>query len=272
MAARSDHGLFGPDSVTWRVHGHPAMLVGGLRALIVQALNPLALAGVVEHSDFRDRPLHRFQRTAAYVSTVTFGTRAQAEAAGATVRRVHGFINGVDVVTGRDYSATDPATLLWVHCVEVHSFLAAYRVYGGRLSATEQDTYLAESARSAELVGIQAAAVPGTVADMRDYWASMLPTLCVSASTRRAIDFVLTPPLTGDMLAVAPALRVTALAAVGLIPRHLRRIAGIDRPRLADATTYAAVAPALTLLATAMRLPYVEAVGNSALRRLRAAA
>src|SRR4051812_25593617 len=104
MAAR-DHGLFGPGSVTWRVHSHPAMLIGGLRALILQSLHPLALAGVVQHSDFRSAPLGRLRRTAAYVATTTFGDTAAAEAAAERVRRVHTRINGIDPVTGRRYSA-----------------------------------------------------------------------------------------------------------------------------------------------------------------------
>ncbi len=266
--ASQDRGLFGPDTVTWRVHAHPAMLIGGLRALIVQSLHPLALAGVVEHSDFRERPLQRLRTTAGYVATVTFGDTATAHAAGARVRRVHRYIQGTDPVTGRTYSATDPETLLWVHCAEVHSFLAAYRAYGGRLSEAEQDAYLAESVRAAELVGIPPETVPDSVAAMRAYWAAMEPALCVSLAARRTIHFVVNPPLSGELLPYAPALRVVASAAVGLVPRHLRRLAGIDRPRLADATTYAAVGAALRVLATGMRLPFAETVGERAMQQI----
>jgi uncharacterized protein (DUF2236 family) len=115
------------------------------------------MAGVVQHSDFRERPMHRLRQTATYVATTTFGATEQARAAGAHVRRVHGHIHGTDPVTGARYSAEDVDTLLWVHCVEVHSFLVAVRAYGGmRLDEDEQDRYLAESARAAELVGIPA--------------------------------------------------------------------------------------------------------------------
>ena len=250
-----DHGLFGPESVTWRVHGNPVMLIGGLRALMIQALHPLALAGVVQQSDFRERPLHRLRRTAEYVATVTFADTATAEAAGAHVRHVHTFIKGVDPVTGRAYSAQDPETLLWVHCAEVHSFLAAYRAYGGSLSPADQDRYLDESRRSAALVGIAPEAVPGSVVQMRAYWARMLPQLCVSQAAHEPIRFVTNPPLTRDLLPLAPALRATALAAVGLVPRHLRRMAGIDRPRVVDAATHVAVLPAARALALGLRLP-----------------
>lgn len=258
-----DTGLFGPGSVTWRVHASPAMLIGGMRALIVQALHPLAMAGVFEHSDFRERPLFRLRRTAEYVATTTFGDTATAEAAGARVRAIHRHIRGTDPVTGREYSAEDPATLLWVHCVEVHSFLAAFKAYGGRIAARDQDRYLAESARSAALVGIDPADVPPTRADMRDYFASVLPSLCVSQGTLTAIGFVASPPLTRELLPYAPALRVSASAAVSLVPRHLRRLAGIDRPWAADALTRATVGAAVRTLALALEVP----VGGPAVRR-----
>jgi uncharacterized protein (DUF2236 family) len=231
------------------------MLIGGMRALIVQSLHPLALAGVVQHSDFRAKPLGRLRRTAEYVATTTFGDTAAAEEAGAQVRAVHKWISGTDPVTGRRYSAEDPETLLWVHCVEVHSFLAAYRAYGGRLSPGEQDTYLAESARVAALLGIDPATVPASVADMRDYFAAMRPSLCVSLEAKATIDFVVSPPLTKELLPFAAPLRLTATAAVGLVPRELRRLAGIDRPRLQDATTYAAIGPAVRVMAGALRIP-----------------
>ena len=250
-----DRGLFGPDSVTWRIHGHPTMIIGGLRALIIQSLHPLAMAGVFQHSDFREKPLHRLRRTAQYVATTTFGDTETARAAGDRVRRIHAHIKGTDPVTGRAYSAEDPETLLWVHCVEWHSFLTAYRAYGGRVSAEDQDRYFAESARAAALLGVDEAAVPATREAMGDYFAQMLPSLCVSVAAKEAIDFVVAPPLTRDLLPFAPALRVTSAAAVGLVPRHLRKLAGIERPRAVDAGTYATVGTAVRVLGTALKVP-----------------
>jgi uncharacterized protein (DUF2236 family) len=263
-----DRGLFGPTSVTWRVHASPAMLIGGMRALIVQALHPLAMAGVFEHSDFRERPLRRLKITAEYVATTTYGDTPTAERAGARVRAVHRHIRGTDPVTGRAYSAEDPETLLWVHCVEVHSFLASFRAYGGRISGGDQDRYLAESARSATLVGIDPADVPPTRADMRDYFDAMLPTLCVSTGTLEAIRFVASPPITRELLPLAPALRVSAAAAVSLVPKHLRRMAGLERPWAADLLTVATVSASIRLLAAGLSLPYAGAVRDQAVRRL----
>jgi uncharacterized protein (DUF2236 family) len=241
-------GYLGPDSVAWKVIGHPVSIVGGLRALIVQSLHPLAMAGVAQHSDYRNRALDRLRRTAYYVTATTFGDRATADAAAAHVRRVHRRIRGIDSVTGRAYSADDPDTQLWVHCVEWHSFLAAYRAYGGRLTAAEQDRYHAEGARVAPLVGLPEAMVPRTVAEQREYFESVRPELVVSEYTRTAIDFVVRPPLTRELLPYQLPIRLVARAALAIVPRDLRRMASLDQPRALDAMTVAAVRPAAALL------------------------
>ena len=241
-------GYLGPDSVAWRVIGHPVSIVGGIRALIVQSLHPLAMAGVAQHSDYRNRALDRLRRTAYYVTATTFGDRATADTAAAHVRRVHQRIRGIDPVTGRAYSADDPDTQLWVHCVEWHSFLAAYRAYGGRLTVTEQDRYHAEGARVAPLVGLPEAMVPRTVAELREYFESVRPELVASEDARTAIDFVVRPPLTRELLAYQLPIRFVARAAIAIVPRDLRRMAGLDQPRALDAMTVAAVRPAAALL------------------------
>jgi uncharacterized protein (DUF2236 family) len=241
-------GYLGPDSVAWRVVGHPVSLVGGLRALIVQSLHPLAMAGVAQHSDYRHRSLDRLRRTAYYVTATVFGDRATADAAAARVRGIHKRVRGIDPVTGSPYSADDPETQLWVHCVEWHSFLAAYRAYGGRLTAAEQDRYHAEGAVVAPLVGVPESMVPRSTAEQREYFASVRPRLCISEPAREAISFVLNPPLTRDLLPFQIPLRLVAGAALATVPRDLRRLAGIDRPRALDAATVAAVRPAAALL------------------------
>jgi uncharacterized protein (DUF2236 family) len=143
-----DRGLFGPGSITWRVHSNPVMIVGGLRALLIQALHPLAMAGVTQYSDFRSDPLRRLRGTSAYVHAVTFGDTRTAHEAAARVKRLHGRVKGVDQVTGRPFSARDPETLTWVHCVEVHSFLAGYRAYGGRSARPSRNATLPSRSRS----------------------------------------------------------------------------------------------------------------------------
>jgi len=255
QSVEPEDGLLGPDSVAWRVIGHPVSIVGGLRSLMVQALHPLAMAGVAQHSDYRRRPLDRLRRTSHYVAATTFGDRAAAEAAAARVRAVHKRVRGVDPVTGNAYSADDPDTQLWVHCVEWHSFLAAYRAYAtSRLSPEDEDRYIAEGAPIAALLGVPQATVPHSVAEMRAYFARVRPQLCVSDSTRDAVAFVMSPPLTRELLPLQVPLRVTAAAAVAIIPHDLRRLAGIGQPRLVDGLLRAAVPPA----AAALRLPLLR--------------
>ncbi|HEY2537752.1 MAG TPA: oxygenase MpaB family protein [Solirubrobacteraceae bacterium] len=230
-ARRMDHGLFGPGSVTWRVHSNPVMIVGGLRALLIQALHPLAMAGVAQYSDFRSDPLKRLRGTSVYVHAVTFGDTAAANAAAERVRRLHARVAGVDTVTGRPFSARDPETLLWVHCVEVHSFLAAYRAYGGRLSPSEQDRYLREQVAAAELMEIPTALVPDSLDSYRSYFAEVLPSLRSSADAAATIEFVRRPHLPGGgaQAALAPAFRTLGYAATALVPRSLRPIAGLPK-------------------------------------------
>jgi uncharacterized protein (DUF2236 family) len=278
---REDQGLFGPGSVTWRVVGHQASIVGGLRSLIIQSLHPLAMAGVAEFSDYRRRPLLRLQRTSRYVAATTFGTTSQAEDAAAAVRRIHKRVRGVDPVTGRSYSADDPATQVWVHTVEMHSFLAAFRVFAGGLSSEEEDRFFAENVRVASLVGTPADMVPASLADVRAYFASVRPELRISDAASDAIRFVLRPPLgSRELLPLQLPMRTLSSAALALVPRDLRRLAGIDRSPLIDGAAIAAARP----LVTALRLPLgrdvyaavvgrdTTSIGRSAMERQAAAA
>ena len=165
----ADDGLFGPASVTWRVSADLATPVAGLRSLLMQALHPLAMAGVDQHSGWRQDPIGRLAATSAYVSTVSFGERAAAERAAARVRRIHDHVTGVDAVTGRPYAAGDPALLLWVHVALVESNLAAIRLFGTPLSAEDSDRYVAEMVAAAELAGVPRRLVPASVAELERY-------------------------------------------------------------------------------------------------------
>ena len=112
----ADDGYFGPASITWRISGDLSAPVAGLRALMIQALHPLAMAGVDQHSDWRADPVGRLAATSAYLANITFGERAVAERSASRVRRIHERVTGVDSETGKPYAASDPALLLWVHC------------------------------------------------------------------------------------------------------------------------------------------------------------
>lgn len=234
-AAASRAGFFAPDSVSWKVVGHPVSLIGGMRALIIQTLHPLAMAGVAQYSNFRADPLKRLRGTSAYVASVTFGDRATALAAAARVKKLHERVCGTDPVTGKTFSASDPETMLWVHCTEVHSFLAAYRAYAGSLTMAARDRYLAEQVAAAELIGIPRAIVPDSTAAYRKYFAEMRPRLCVSEEAVATIDFVARPKLTSETpldLRIAAALFGPAAAA--LVPRDLRRLMGLPYHRVRE--------------------------------------
>ena len=133
--------------------------------------------------------------------------------------------------------------------MEWHSFLAAYRTYAGGLSDEDQDRYLAEGVRIAALLGTPEDMVPASRAEYREYFESVRPMLCISEPARDAIDFVLHPPLSRDLLALQVPLRVTSAAALATVPRELRRLAGIDRSSLVDGVTVAAVRPAAAAIA-----------------------
>ncbi|MFN2489067.1 MAG: oxygenase MpaB family protein [Actinomycetota bacterium] len=225
MAARDtiDFGLFGPDTVTWRIHQDPSMLIGGLRALLIQALNPLAMAAVDQHSDFRGDPWGRLRRTSEFVTTSIFGDTPSALAAGRRVRAIHRRVSGVDPITGRAYRADDPELLLWVHSVEVHSFLTAYRRYGGRLSDDDADLYVSEMVRAAELVGLHPQDVPRTLVELRSYLRG-ITNLCVTPAAREGLRLLLNPPgpLPGRLAWTVP-----ATAVVSILPRRVRDLYGL---------------------------------------------
>ncbi len=222
-----DPGLYGPHSVTWRVHADPSMALAGLRALLLQAVHPLAMAGVVQHSDFRQDPWGRLFRTAEYVGVTTYGTTAQAQRAGARVRGIHRKLAGIEPESGTAYRVDDQDLLRWVHCVEVESFLSTAVRCGLRLSQTERDRYYAEQLTGAQLVGLDPATVPATVGQMAAYFRAVQPQLRVTAGSRDAARVVLWPPMPPLLqlgTPARPAWIALATAAFAMLPRWARRL------------------------------------------------
>jgi uncharacterized protein (DUF2236 family) len=211
----ADDGFFGPGSVTWRISADLAGPVAGLRALMMQALHPLAMAGVDQHSDWRQDPVGRLAATSAYLATISFGDRATAERAGARVRRIHEHVRGVDSVTGRPYAAGDPALLLWVHAALVDSALAARALFGPSLSALDCDRYVAEMVVAAELVGVPVALVPASVAELDRYISSVRADLTCTQAASESMAYVLDPPgLDEDIAEIWQDVRLGAVAAL----------------------------------------------------------
>ena len=149
-----DPGLFGPDSVVWKVHGDfMSMMIGGISSLILQALHPLALAGVWDHSSFREDLKGRLGRTAFFIAATTYGNTDMATRAISRVRKIHDSLQGVHP-DGRVYRVSDPHLLYWVHLTEAYSFLNAHRIYvNPTISESDQNQYFAEMSKISEGLG-----------------------------------------------------------------------------------------------------------------------
>jgi uncharacterized protein (DUF2236 family) len=223
-----DDGFFGPASVTWRMSADLASPVAALRSLLMQALHPLAMAGVDQHSGWRRDPVGRLAATTAYLTTITFGDRASALHAAARVRRIHDHVLGTDAVTGRPYAAGDPALLLWVHGALVDSVLAAGSLVGTALSAADSDRYVAEMVTAAELTGVPRHLVPSSVPALDLYIASVRPTLRCTPAAAESMAYVLDPPgLDEDTAEIWQDVRDAAIA---VLPRWARQMYGCAAP------------------------------------------
>jgi uncharacterized protein (DUF2236 family) len=225
LAFRPDPGLFGPESMTWPVLGNAAVFVGGIRALLVQAAHPEVAAGVAHHSRYREDPLGRLTRTAAYVTATAFGAMPEAQAAVATVRRRHRPVTGHSD-RGEPYDASDAALSAWVHNALTDSFLAAFRTYGGQpCPEADADRFVAEQARVGALLGAEP--LPVTAAALGD-WIAGHPDVAASPAGDEAVAFLLRPPLQG---AIRVAYGRLFRAAVATLPPRIRIILGIAAHR-----------------------------------------
>ena len=249
-------GFFGPDSVTWRIHSDPTFSVGGLRALLLQALHPVAMDGVARFSGgFRDEPWPRLIRTATYVDTLTFGTRTEAQAAVDRVRGIHRRLGATEGTTGRTYRVDDPDLLLWVHCCEVDSLLSVARRGGLPLTDADADRYVAEQVTAATLIGVPAADVPDSVAGLAAYFEAIRPELSVTSAARDAYRLIVLPPMPTWVRYLTPAQPAwggLATLAVALLPQWARRLYSLPGLGLTDA---AATAGLRAFRQTMLRLP-----------------
>ena len=220
----SDDALFARGSVIWRVHGDvTTMMAGGIAALLMQMLHPLALAGVWDHSKFRDDMVGRLRRTARFIAVTTYGERRTAEAAIARVRLVHDQIAGVRA-DGTPYAASDPRLLAWVHVCEATCFLNSWMRYGEpAMSRADQDRYFAQSAVVARLLG--ADPVPATRAAADALLGEMRGDLLVDTRTRDVARLILNQRPPDARGAIAQSL--VSDAAVSLLPTWARRMHGL---------------------------------------------
>ena len=228
------------------VHSDASMFIGGLRALLLQSLHPLAMAGVAAHSDYRADPWGRLQRTADFLAATTFGPATQAQRAVDTVRRVHERVVGT-APDGRPYAANDPHLLKWVHIAELDSFLAAHDVYGSqRLDAEQRDGYVADMAVVAEALGV--IDPPRTTRSLQRQLADYRGEVRSTSQARDVARYLLvTPPMP---LALRPAYGLLGAAAVGLLPLWARLSLRLPWLPVSDRMV---VRPAATAMVGALR-------------------
>ena len=237
---------FAEDRPVRRVHGDSSMFAGGITALLLQSLHPLAVAAVAGHSGYRGDPWGRLQRTSYFLAVTTFGTASDARATIARVRAIHQRVTGT-APDGRPYAASDPHLLTWVHIAEADTFLRAHSRFGAQpLDQAGRDGYVADLARIGAALGVPDP--PRTEAELAARIVQYRAELAGTAQAREAARFLLlNPPL--PLVARAP-YGVLAAAAVSLLPGWARR--PLYLPRL-PVTEAAVVRPAGHALIHAIR-------------------
>lgn len=224
-----DLGLFGPGSVSWRVHAEPILWLSAFRALLLQMMEPRALAGVLQNSNFREDPWGRLWRTAVFFGNVIFGTTADAERAGARVRGVHTRLRGTDPDTGETFRIDDPDLLRWIHVTAIESFCDTAVRAGLELTPAEIDAYYDEQRHTAALVGLDPASVPATAAEVEAYYTDMRPRLRVDKDARQTALYLTVPPFPWGLgyTPVRPLWIGVAAYGFSLLPRWARRMYGL---------------------------------------------
>lgn len=232
-------GLFGPQSITWRVHTETYGWPGTLRAFQLQALHPRTMRGIAQNCLLDDPEVAwaRLRRQLDFVTVRTFGTREEAEQAGERVRRVHARLIGLDTDTGTLFRVADEENLRWAHCAEVVSHLEIALRSGVALSGAEQDAYVAEQRRSAALVGLDD--VPGDLAELAGYLDGMRPYLAATDEARDALRRTLSPQVSLRLAFLAPPLALGSLPAAGALafatlPDWARTLYGCRGTRAAE--------------------------------------
>lgn len=220
-----DPGWFGPDSVTWKVHGHPSAIIGGFSSLMVQMLHPLAMAGVAEHSGYQSDPLSRLSRTASFVAGTTYGSTEVAEQMVRMVLKIHKRVNGI-APDGRPYSALDGDLVTWVHVAEMTSIVNAHRRYHPwPIRGAEIDRYFAETAIVAEKLG--GTDIPRSRAEVKQYFRDVRGELVLGDQARDTMAFI-TKPIGDDP--VSRGISVLLLqAAIDLMPGWAKKLHEIQR-------------------------------------------
>lgn len=244
LAEGEDAGHFRPDSAVWAVHGSMATIPAGVRALLTQALHPGALAGVVEHSDYREDPLGRLAGTIRWIFTVTYGDTTAAERASGYVRRLHESVRGTYIGADgvqRSYCANDPDLSEWVHLAFTDAFLRSHQRWGGPIPGGP-DAYVREWAVAGELMGV--ADPPRTESQLEARMLAFHPQLAGGPRVDDVVRFLRRPPL--DPVLV-PGYRALFAAVVDSLPEDRLELLGLERARLGPVPLPTRQAAGLTL-------------------------
>jgi uncharacterized protein (DUF2236 family) len=228
-------GYFSPDSVIRRIGNRSVLMLGGPRALLLQAAHPLVAAGIVEHSGFAADPWKRLARTMTALYTIVFGTREQANRVGAIVQAVHRPVRGelrADVgsfAAGTPYAADDPELMLWVHGTLVDTGVAMHEAYIGALSREDREAFYRDMSIVARVFGVPEAVLPRTLVDFDELRRELLADgrLAVGDDARAVAETVLRPPVP---FALRPAVRAVTWAGVALLPTDVRELYGLRLP------------------------------------------
>lgn len=228
----SDQGLFGPESITWRVNREGVLLLGGGAALILQVAHPLVGTGVAEHSNYREDPWGRLYRTLDLTTAIVFGSTAQAKEASERIQNVHKRVHGVTkedggrYPAGTEYSANDPKLGMWVHATLVDTSMQVYAAYVGILSQAERVRYYEEQKRLGEAFGVPIEEQPETLPDFYEYFERMVAEeLAVTNALVDVVDATMRPPLP---FVARPLVEALNLTTVSLLPPRLREELGLD--------------------------------------------
>ena len=226
----ADLGYFGPGSVSWQVHREVTVLFGGARAVLMQAAHPLVIAGARETGFYERNPWRRLQRTLVLTYTITFGSRAEADAAAERINDVHTRVKGVDPVTGLPYDGLDPDLLLYVHACLVDSALLFEAATVGRLDDAGRQRFHEEQMLAAEMVRIPRSAIPPTVPALRAYLQAVYDSgiLRVEEAAERVAALFRDPPREAEW---RPVLAGVSRLAFGTLSPELGRSTGWSSPR-----------------------------------------
>lgn len=247
---RDDYGFFGPGSPSWKVWTAPTALIGFQRAVVLEHFDPFLAAAVADGAGIYQDPRGRLDRTLAYFLIVAVADGRTAVEASERLMRVHAKATGTEPITGRRYSANNPASQLWIHITGWHSVLTCYERYSpGPLSPEEEAQYWAESRIAAELQTCKPSDVPGSRDEVRQYFADVRDNLCTSERADRAMRYLLFTPRDRGIRLWAGS-RILAPAAIATLPEWMRLTGGFDQPAFVDA----AVVPAARAFVRALTL------------------